>query len=86
VLVNKKLTGAIALYHLIREESKQAILEFKNMGIKAITLTGNNQKVAKYVDQELGLNEYFAEVLPSEKAQKIKEIQGKESSDSYGWG
>ncbi len=75
VLVNKKLTGAIALSDLIREESKQAILELKNMGIKTIMLTGDNQKVAKYVAQELGLDQYFAEVLPSVKAQKIKEIQ-----------
>lgn len=77
VLINKKLAGAIALSDLIRMESKQAILELKNMGIETIMLTGDNQKVAKYVAQELGLDKYFAEVLPDQKAKKIKEIQAR---------
>lgn len=75
VIINGKLAGAIALSDLVKEESKQAILELKNMGIQTVMLTGDNQKVAKYVAEELGLDKYFAEVLPAQKAQKIKEIQ-----------
>jgi len=58
VLVDEKLIGAIALADIIREESKQAIAEFKKLGIKTIMLTGDNEKVAKYVADELGLDRY----------------------------
>ncbi len=75
VLINEKLIGAIALADIIREESKQAIAEFKKLGIKTIMLTGDNEKVAKYVADELGLDRYIAEVLPDGKAKMVKEIQ-----------
>ena len=45
------------------------------MGIKCMMLTGDNKFVAKWVAEEIGLDEYFAEVLPHEKSDKIKEIQ-----------
>ena len=75
VLVDNKLTGAIALADIIREESKEAIAKFKELGIKTIMLTGDNKKVAKWVSDQLGLDEYVAEVLPHQKAEKAKEFQ-----------
>lgn len=75
VLVDEKLIGAIALADIIREESKEAIAEFKKLGIQTIMLTGDNEKVAKYVADELGLDRYIAEVLPDGKAKTVKEIQ-----------
>jgi len=75
VLIDEKLIGAIALADIIREESKKAIAEFKKLGIKTIMLTGDNEKVAKYVADELGLDRYIAEVLPDGKAKTVKEIQ-----------
>ncbi len=75
VLIDDKLIGAIALADIIREESKEAIAEFKKLGIKTYMLTGDNKKVAKYVADELGLDYYIAEVLPQDKAKKVKEIQ-----------
>ncbi|GBD89881.1 copper-exporting P-type ATPase A [bacterium BMS3Abin04] len=77
LLINDELKGAIALADIIREESKQAISKFKELGIKTIMLTGDNQKVAKWVAEELGLDDYFAEVLPHQKSEKVKEIQSK---------
>jgi len=77
VLVDNKLTGAIALADIIREESKEAIAKFKELGIKTIMLTGDNKKVAKWVSDELGLDEYVAEVLPHQKAEKAKEFQAR---------
>jgi P-type Cu2+ transporter len=77
VLVNDTLKGAIALSDLIRAESKQAITELKNMGIKCIMLTGDNKKAAETVSKEIGLDEFFAEVLPQDKAKKVKEVQGR---------
>lgn len=75
ILVNDKLIGAIALSDLVRTESKQAIQELKEMGIKTIMLTGDNLKVAESVSKEIGIDEYFAEVLPQDKANKVKEVQ-----------
>jgi P-type Cu2+ transporter len=77
VIIDGQLKGAIALADIIRDESKQAIKKLKEMGIQAMMLTGDNKKVAAYVSKELGLDEYFAEVLPHEKAEKVKEIQAR---------
>ena len=75
VLINDTLQGAIALADIIRPESKEAIARLKQMGIQAMMLTGDNQQVAEYVAKELDLDNYFAEVLPGEKVNKIKEVQ-----------
>lgn len=75
VIVDGKLAGAIALADIIRPEAKQAISLLKNMGIKCMMLTGDNRQVGAWVSQELGLDEYFSEVMPQEKALKIKEVQ-----------
>jgi len=77
VIIDDKLSGAIALADIIREESKEAISKLKQMGIKPIMLTGDNKQVAKWVSEEIGIEEYFAEVLPDEKAQKVKEVQAR---------
>ena len=79
VLINGTVSGAIALADIIRPESKEAVQRFKSMGIRTLMLTGDNKRVAQWVADELGLDEYFAEVLPQEKADKVKEIQ------SRGW-
>ena len=75
VLVDDKPAGAIALADIIREESKEAIKQLKEMGIKPMMLTGDNKQVAKWVADELQLEDYFAEVLPDKKSEKIKEVQ-----------
>ncbi len=77
VLVDNKLTGAIALGDIIRDESKEAIKQLKELGIKTMMLTGDNKQVAKWVADELALDDYFAEVLPGKKAEKIKEVQSR---------
>jgi Cu2+-exporting ATPase len=77
VMVDGRVEGAIALADTIRPESKQAIAELKAMGIRTMMLTGDNQQVAHWVAEELGLDEVFAEVLPHEKAAKVKEVQAR---------
>ncbi len=77
VLKNNTVLGAIALADIIREESKEAIRKLKSLGIKCMMLTGDNRFVAKWVAEELGLDDYFAEVLPHQKSEKIKEIQSR---------
>lgn len=75
VMIENQLKGAIALADLIRPESKAAMTKLKAMGIRCLMLTGDNQKVAEWVAREIGLDDYFAEVLPQDKVKKIKEVQ-----------
>ena len=77
VLFDNILVGAIALADIIRLESKEAISKLQALGIKCMMLTGDNKLVAKWVAEEIGLDEYFAEVLPHQKAEKIKEVQAR---------
>jgi Cu2+-exporting ATPase len=77
VLVEGVLKGALALADIVRPESKEAISMLKDMGIKCMMLTGDNKQVAKWVSEEIGLDEYFAEVLPDEKSAKVKEVQSR---------
>ncbi len=77
VLVNDDLKGAIALADIIRPESPEAISRLKEMGVQAMMLTGDDERVARWVADEIGLDEYFAEVLPDEKVEKVKEVQSR---------
>jgi Cu2+-exporting ATPase len=77
VLADDRPAGAIALADIIRPESREALVRLKAMGIKAMMLTGDATAVAAWVARELALDEFFAEVLPDQKAAKIKEIQGR---------
>ena len=75
VLIVDQPAGAVALADIIREESKEAIKQLKALGIKPMMLTGDSEQVAKWVADELELDDYFAEVLPDKKAEKVKEVQ-----------
>ncbi|AUB58073.1 ATPase [Methanobacterium sp. MZ-A1] len=75
VLVDGLLVMAVALADIIRPESMETINGLKNMGIKCIMITGDKKEVAEWVSSELGLDQYFAEVLPSQKAGEVKKIQ-----------
>src|SRR3990167_7212686 len=77
VLKDKKLIGAIALADIIREESREALSELKTMGVKTAMITGDSEDVAKWVADELGIDECFARVLPGEKSEKVKILQQK---------
>ncbi|WP_345955297.1 heavy metal translocating P-type ATPase [Mucilaginibacter sp. PAMB04168] len=77
VIVNEILYGYIALSDTIRPESADAIQTLHNNGIKSLLLTGDNQKVAASVSGQLKMDGYFAEVLPHQKLDKIKELQQK---------
>jgi len=77
VLIDNELAGAIALADIIRKESKEAVKKLKQMNIKPMMLTGDSKDVAKWVADEIGIKEYFAEVLPQDKSKKVKEIQSR---------
>jgi len=77
VLVDGKLKGALALADIVRPEAKQAIEALKALNIRCLMLTGDNKATAKWVSDQIGLDEYFAEVLPQDKAAKVKEVQSR---------
>jgi len=77
VLVDGQLKGAIALADIVRPEAKQAIAALKALDIRCLMLTGDNKATAKWVSDQVGLDEYFAEVLPQDKAAKVKEVQSR---------
>lgn len=68
--------AAFALADVIRPESKQAIKRLHDLGLEVAMLTGDSRPVAQAVAEELGIDTYFAEVLPEDKDQKVSELQG----------
>jgi Cu2+-exporting ATPase len=77
VLIEDEMKGAVALADIIRPESPKAVARLKEMGVQVMMLTGDNEQVARWVADEIGLDDYFAEVLPDEKAEKVKEVQSR---------
>ncbi len=77
ITTDKEVIGLIALADIIRDESYETISALQAMGVKTAMLTGDNELTAAYVAKKLGLTTYFADVLPQDKAAKIKELQSK---------
>lgn len=75
ILIDGKLAGAFALADTIREESREAVQGLKSKGLKVYMLTGDAEAVAKGVSKELAIDDYFAQVLPDQKAEKIKSLK-----------
>ncbi len=69
--------GLIAIADAIRPNAKQAIEQLSALGIEVAMLTGDNQGTANLVAKELGIKTVFAEVQPGQKAEKVKEMQGR---------
>jgi Cu2+-exporting ATPase len=77
VLKEGEILGYLALSDEIRPESQAAIDTLKKQGIKVLMATGDNKQVAETVSKSLGLDDYYAEVLPEDKQKIIKELQAK---------
>ena len=77
ILVDGQVAGAIALADIVRKESHEAVSRLKQMGVQTMMLTGDSAAVAKSVAKELQLDDFFAEVLPDQKADKIREVKGR---------
>jgi P-type Cu2+ transporter len=75
VILEDQLEGAIALGDEIRPESRNAIKALHQMDVECIMLTGDNRQTAEFVARELDIDRVYAEVLPDEKATKVKEEQ-----------
>ena len=77
VEVDGRNIGSIKVRDTIRPEAKEAIAELKEMKIKVAMITGDSEEVAKEVSEELGIDEFFARVVPHEKSEKVKLLQSK---------
>ncbi len=75
LVVDGRPQAAIALADAIRPESYDAVRELKGRGVRVAMLTGDSQEVAAWVAGRLGIDEYFAQVLPADKADKVRELR-----------
>lgn len=77
VAIDGKIAGLIAVSDTIKAESAKAIGQLKNLGLETIMITGDNERTARHVARQVGMDDVFAGVLPEGKVDAIKELQKK---------
>jgi Cd2+/Zn2+-exporting ATPase len=75
VAVNGRCAGYLVIADEIKGDASKTIRQLQNMGIKTGMLTGDREPIAKAIAQQLGLNGYFAELLPDQKVEKLEQLQ-----------
>lgn len=75
LFANNKLIGIIAVADVIKEDSEQAINELKNMGIRVVMITGDNEKTANAISKAVGVDEVIAGVMPEGKDKVIRQLK-----------
>jgi Cu2+-exporting ATPase len=75
LIVDDEVAAAIALADAIRPESRQAVKRLHDMGLQVAMITGDSDAVARAVAMELGIDRYYAGILPEDKEEKVRELQ-----------
>ncbi len=78
VALDKKIVGLIGIADTLKKYSKKAVKELKNMGLSILMITGDNERTAKAIAKQVGVDEVMADVLPKDKAKKIEELQNQD--------
>jgi Cu+-exporting ATPase len=75
VAVNGEILGLIAVADTLKEDTVKAIRELKRMGLKTVMLTGDNRRTAEAIGRQIGMSDIYAEVMPDEKVEIVKQAQ-----------
>ncbi len=75
VAFNNKTVGIIGIADTLKEYSKEAVKQLKKMNLSIIMITGDNERTAKAIAKQVSIDEVMADVLPQDKAKKVKELQ-----------
>src|SRR5579875_1263621 len=76
--INKQVSALIAVADTLKEHAQQAVRALKKMKLQVIMLTGDNKETAAAIAEQVGINKFFAEVLPAEKYEVVKRLQSEE--------
>ncbi|OGZ03894.1 MAG: copper-translocating P-type ATPase [Candidatus Lloydbacteria bacterium RIFCSPHIGHO2_01_FULL_41_20] len=75
VAIDGEVAGVIGVADTVRPSAKRTVAKLKEMGLEVVMITGDHKQVAKAISEELGINRYFAQVLPEEKSNYVKKLQ-----------
>lgn len=78
IVVDESFAGVIAVADTLKENSHKAVKVLKDMGLRVVMITGDNEKTARAIGEKVGIDEILAEVLPEGKSSEIKKLQGDE--------
>ena len=86
LVVDGKLTGLFGVADSIKAGSREAIDRLKSLGLTLVMLTGDNQRTAQVIAEQVGMDDVVAEVLPNDKVKHVKRPAGRRPYRCHGWG